>query len=191
MSAGVSRLLIALLLFLSTMAVGVLLKDFAGSRKLDASRSLPTQRFSEGKGIPLPAVVLPAREARASAQIRTDKRSYSPGQIVVITGSGWEPGETVCLLVHETSSKDPDALFFATADAGGNVFNDQFSPDPINATTTFALTARGQNSELQAQATFAHRRSGAETSIAPKSRRPDRPTTDDVGVSQNSSSTRS
>jgi len=188
MSAGVSRLLVALLLFLSTLAAGVLLKDFAVSRKFDTVRAASARRSPDPTEMPLPAVVLPARETRMAARIRTDKRSYSPGQIVVITGTGWEPGETVCLRVHETSSKDPDAFFFATADAGGNVFNDQFFPDPASAVTMFDLTARGRSSELQAQAAFEHKRTSAETSSAPKVRRSDRPAKDDVGVSQKSSS---
>ena len=39
----------------------------------------------------LAALAVPA----SAATVATDKPDYAPGQTVVITGSGWEPGETV------------------------------------------------------------------------------------------------
>ena len=35
------------------------------------------------------------------ATVSTDKEDYSPGDTVIVTGAGWEPGETVSLLFHE------------------------------------------------------------------------------------------
>ena len=35
------------------------------------------------------------------ATVQTDKEDYLPPDTVVVTGAGWEPGETVSLLVHE------------------------------------------------------------------------------------------
>src|SRR5215203_2969735 len=42
------------------------------------------------------------------ATIDTDRDDYSPGQIVQISGSGWQPGETVRL---EVDYKTVDASF--------------------------------------------------------------------------------
>ena len=45
------------------------------------------------------------------ATIKTDKDDYAPGELAVITGSGWQPGEEVTLLFQE----DP-AVHEATCD---------------------------------------------------------------------------
>ena len=36
----------------------------------------------------------------SAATVATDKADYAPGENVVITGSGWEPGETVVLVLR-------------------------------------------------------------------------------------------
>ena len=35
------------------------------------------------------------------ATVSTDKEDYAPGETVIVTGAGWEPGETVSMLFHE------------------------------------------------------------------------------------------
>ena len=40
-------------------------------------------------------------EAVTGATVKTDKPDYYPGQIVTITGSGWQPAEAVSLVLHE------------------------------------------------------------------------------------------
>src|SRR5207245_6942425 len=37
-----------------------------------------------------------------SATVMTDQADYAPGSIVTITGSGWQPGETVTLQLVES-----------------------------------------------------------------------------------------
>src|SRR5213083_821111 len=54
-------------------------------------------------------LALAAFSADASAAtVATDQPDYHPGQTVVITGSGWEPGETVDMILHEDPPLDPD-----------------------------------------------------------------------------------
>jgi hypothetical protein len=86
--------------------------------------------------------------------VMTDQADYAPGTIVTITGSGWQPGETVTLNLVESPLVDTHPDLFATADANGNIFNNQFSPDSHDINITFTLTASGQGSGLQAQTEF-------------------------------------
>ena len=89
-----------------------------------------------------------------SATVMTDKADYAPGTIVTITGSGWQPGETVTLTFVESPLLDTHPDLTAIADANGNIFNNQFSPDSHDVDITFTLTATGGTSGLQAQTTF-------------------------------------
>ncbi|NEU06847.1 hypothetical protein GZH53_00850, partial [Flavihumibacter sp. R14] len=92
-----------------------------------------------------------------TATVVTDKADYSPGQYVIITGTGWSPGERVDFRFDETpkpatcvNSHD----LFATADASGNIYNDQFLIKENHLGVAFVLTATGQSSELIATAFF-------------------------------------
>jgi hypothetical protein len=89
-----------------------------------------------------------------SATVMTDQADYAPGTIVTITGSGWQPGETVTLSFVESPLIDTHPDLTAVADASGNIFNNQFSPDSHDIDITFTLTAAGGASGLQAQTTF-------------------------------------
>jgi len=89
-----------------------------------------------------------------SATVVTDQADYSPGQIVTITGSGWQPGETVTLQFVESPLIDTHPNLTVVADVNGNIFNNQFSPDSHDVNITFTLTATGSASGLQAQTTF-------------------------------------
>jgi Galactose oxidase, central domain len=90
------------------------------------------------------------------ATVKTDKADYRPGALVTITGSGWQPGEAVTLLLHEINNPDPhdDLTLTATADASGGIFNNQFAPDEHDLGVRFYLTATGQSSGQSAQNTF-------------------------------------
>ncbi len=89
-----------------------------------------------------------------SATVMTDQADYAPGTIVTITGSGWQPGETVTLSLVESPLVDTHPDLTAVADADGNIVNNQFSPDSHDLAITFTLTATGNSSGLQAQTTF-------------------------------------
>src|SRR5438876_10330065 len=98
----------------------------------------------------LAALSLPA----SAATVATDKADYAPGENVVITGSGWEPGETVVLILHEEPQLDPDLQLTAYADANGDFTNTDFSVDVFDIGVTFTLTATGDASGLTAGTTF-------------------------------------
>ncbi len=91
----------------------------------------------------------------SAATVTTDKPDYAPGEVVVITGTGWLPGETVSMILHEESQLlEPDVTLLSEADADGNIINAVWSPDVNDIGLTFTLTATGQTSGLTAQTTF-------------------------------------
>src|SRR5881392_2397684 len=100
------------------------------------------------------ALVLQGLAMGQSATVMTDEADYAPGTIVTITGSGWRPGETVTLSLVESPLVDTHSDLFAIADANGNIFNNEFSPDSYDADISFTLTATGGTSGLQARTTF-------------------------------------
>src|SRR5882724_8359825 len=98
----------------------------------------------------LAALAVPA----SAATVATDKADYAPGENVVITGSGWEPGETVVLILHEDPQLDPDLQLTAYADENGDFTNTDFSVDVFDIGVTFTLSATGGSSGLTAETTF-------------------------------------
>src|SRR5439155_6194939 len=100
------------------------------------------------------ALALNGTATAQSATVMTDQVDYAPWTLVTITGSGWQPGETVTLNFVESPLVHVHPDLFATADANGNIFNNQFSPDSHDADISFTLTATGGTSGLQAQTTF-------------------------------------
>jgi hypothetical protein len=100
------------------------------------------------------ALALGGTAMAQSATVMTDRADYAPGEIVTITGSGWQPGETVTLQLVESPLIDTHPDLTAVADANGNIFNNQFSPDSHDVNVSFTLTATGGASGLQAQTTF-------------------------------------
>src|SRR3989441_486598 len=89
-----------------------------------------------------------------AATVKTDQADYAPGQVVTITGSGWQFGEVVSLVLHEDPAIDNHPTLTATADASGHIFNNTFAPDAYDVDVRFYLTATGQTSGSVAQATF-------------------------------------
>lgn len=86
------------------------------------------------------------------ATIKTDKEDYTPGTTVVITGSGWEPGESVALVLREEPLLDEHPLLSVTADEQGDIVSTEFVPDEHDLGIRFYLYAYGTRS--QAQTTF-------------------------------------
>jgi hypothetical protein len=92
--------------------------------------------------------------ASSSATVSTEQADYAPGERVTITGSGWQPGETVALLIREEPETHPDVTASAVADAQGRFVNTDFTPGPTDAGRNFTVTAVGQVSGRVAQTVF-------------------------------------
>ncbi|HEY3044376.1 MAG TPA: kelch repeat-containing protein, partial [Vicinamibacterales bacterium] len=83
------------------------------------------------------------------ATLKTDMQDYAPGETVTITGAGWEPGETVTMVLQEVPQTHEDRTLTATADDSGNIFNNEFQPEEHDAGVRFYLTAFGELSQAQ------------------------------------------
>lgn len=90
----------------------------------------------------------------SNATITTDQLDYAPGTPVVITGTGWQPGETVTMAFHEEPTPHDESALTATADANGNFTNTDFTPEALHHGVAFVLTAKGQSSNSTAQTSF-------------------------------------
>ncbi|MCC6849632.1 MAG: hypothetical protein IT294_14105 [Deltaproteobacteria bacterium] len=109
------------------------------------------------RSIAAPLLVALAVAAGATAHaaiIETDKDDYAPGDTVVIFGSGWEPWETVEILIQRTSDGFDDIAFVTVANGDGDVRDDSFVVEWRHFHASFLLTAIGRASGLVAQATF-------------------------------------
>src|SRR5207244_12481792 len=91
-----------------------------------------------------------------AATVKTDQADYAPGQVVTISGSGWQFGEVVSLVLHEDPAIDTHPTLTATADASGHIFNNEFAPDAHDVGVRIYMTATGQTSGSVALATFTH-----------------------------------
>jgi hypothetical protein len=95
--------------------------------------------------------------AVGQATVMTDKSDYSPGMYVIITGTGWQPGETVTFQFEEDPKPSTCILphdLTAVADASGNIYNNQFLIKENHLGVTFTLTAKGTSSGLVATTIF-------------------------------------
>ncbi|MFV8324257.1 Ig-like domain-containing protein, partial [Flavobacterium sp. LS2R12] len=98
-----------------------------------------------------------AEAAFGQATVTTDKDDYAPGEYVIITGTGWAPGETVTLHFDETPKPATCLLphdMTAVADSSGNIYNNQFLIKINHIGVAFLLTATGQTSGLVATRNF-------------------------------------
>ena len=107
-----------------------------------------------GQDASTPPNTLASAEVYGFATIKTDQADYPPGTPVTITGSGWQPGETVQMSLVEVPDLDGDSpiSLTATADASGNISNSSFATNIDDLNVHFTLTAVGSAS--QAQTTF-------------------------------------
>ncbi len=86
--------------------------------------------------------------------VTTDKPDYTVGETVIITGSGFMPGETVEMVLHETPQTHEDEVLYSVADASGGFVNMDFVICLHDLGVTFDLTATGLTSGLVATTTF-------------------------------------
>jgi hypothetical protein len=147
------------------MASSALTPDVSSTQTtLDNSQALPVpaarvtgSRAAEISG--LAGVRLEAAAAQSDtpnqATLTTDRDDYAPYSFVYISGTGFFPGETVNLIVAE-SSPNPGVFepWNVVADENGSFETTWyvFSEDLIGA--TLQLTATGQSSGMTASATF-------------------------------------
>ena len=87
--------------------------------------------------------------------VSTDSDFYAPGDSVIISGSGWRPGETITLTIREVPAASDALTFRAVADEEGCFSNSQFSPEQHDrGAVTYWVTATGDSSPYEAQIVF-------------------------------------
>ena len=89
----------------------------------------------------------------STATVTTDKLDYSPGETVLVTGAGYDAGETVRVMIHEDPHTEFERGFDAVADASGNFAGDYLVQD-YDLGMKFIVGARGLTSGRTAQTTF-------------------------------------
>jgi hypothetical protein len=93
-------------------------------------------------------------EAYGFPTVQTDASDYPPFTTVTITGSGFQPGETITLTLVESPLIDTGSPFTTVADANGNFSDNSFATDSHDVSVRFYLTATGQTSGFQAENAF-------------------------------------
>jgi hypothetical protein len=108
----------------------------------------------------LTLVLITKANAQQTPIVTTDQADYPPGATAIITGSGFQAGETVTLQVLHVGDGDNDvsgahAPWDITADASGNIAAIWIVPlDEDELGATLLLTADGKSSGLHAEWTF-------------------------------------
>src|SRR5829696_6983436 len=78
--------------------------------------------------------------APPSPTIQSDKEDYPPADTVILTGSGWQPGETVNINVNDDEGQTWNRNVDVTADASGNISDSFNLPDWFVATYSVKAT---------------------------------------------------
>uniref|UniRef100_UPI001430F4FF hypothetical protein n=1 Tax=Maribellus sediminis TaxID=2696285 RepID=UPI001430F4FF len=100
-------------------------------------------------------LLLAANAGFGQADVITDKDDYFPGETVIISGSGWEAGETVELYIeHLFYVTHYDQVIYVTADEDGKIYDESYKVDISDLGEFFLLTATGQSSGLVAYTEF-------------------------------------
>ena len=107
------------------------------SRKLLAFVAFVALAVSLAAGF---AMTANAQEA-ASPSISSDKEDYAPGETVVLTGAGWQPGESVNVVVNDDDGQTWRREVDVTADEAGGIRDEFQLPDWFVA--RYSVTATG------------------------------------------------
>ena len=115
-------------------------------------------RFANVLLLPLLFLLLMAMSIDGRAQtvtVTTDKDDYSPGETVIITGTGWQPGETVNIVItHQIFTTHPLEYLTEVADVNGEFVNSDYYIDFTDLGESFLLDAFGTSSGFMATTTF-------------------------------------
>jgi hypothetical protein len=94
--------------------------------------------------VPVAAALAQDTSTPAAPTIQSDKDDYAPGELVTLTGSGWQPGESVHINVNDDVGQTWSRNVDVTADASGNISDSFNLPDWFVA--TYKVTATGAQS---------------------------------------------
>src|SRR5215213_5112155 len=86
----------------------------------------------------------PSGNTAPAPTIQSDKADYAPGELVTLTGSNWQPGESVHIYVNDDEGQTWDRNVDVAADQSGNISDSFNLPDWFVA--TYKVTATGAQS---------------------------------------------
>jgi hypothetical protein len=89
-------------------------------------------------------IVDPSANTLPAQTIQSDKDDYAPGKSVTLTGSNWQPGESVHISVNDDQGKTWSRNVEVTADASGRI-QYQFQL-PTSFVATYEVTTMGEQS---------------------------------------------
>jgi len=75
--------------------------------------------------------------------VTTDKYDYLPGDVVTISGTGWQPGEQITIVIDHLIFDHPNETLYTTANSSGELFTDYYVIDTWDLGESFLLTATG------------------------------------------------
>lgn len=107
-----------------------------------------------GGGTDANGSTLATTEVYGYPTVQTDQGDYPPGTTVNITGSGFQPNETVTITLVESPLIDTHGPYTVTADANGNFTDSSFTTDLHDVNVRFWLSAAGNQSGASTQNTF-------------------------------------
>ena len=96
----------------------------------------------QSTGVPPTSGALSGPPDSTTPTVTTDKFEYRVGDVVAVSGSGWETLEHVALVLHVDPPAHPDVRLSAVADEDGN-FHASYRIQASDAGATFSLTASG------------------------------------------------
>jgi hypothetical protein len=85
----------------------------------------------------------PSGNTAPAPTIQSDKADYAPGELVTLTGSGWQAGESVHINVNDDVGQTWSYNHDVTADASGNISDSFNLPDWFVA--AYSVTATGSS----------------------------------------------
>jgi hypothetical protein len=87
--------------------------------------------------------------ATHAAGVATEYQSYAPGDVVTIIGFGWQPGESVTLVLYDSTDLVNPYVHQPSSPAladGNGIFTSTYTVDALDDGKTFVLVATGPSS---------------------------------------------
>jgi hypothetical protein len=89
----------------------------------------------------------------SAATISTDKLDYTPGQTALVTGTAWQPGETIDIVMHEDPHTHTERRLSFVADGEGKI-SGSYLVEQHDSNVHFVVGAKGLTSGRTAQTAF-------------------------------------
>src|SRR3954468_6438488 len=86
--------------------------------------------------------------------ITTDKDDYQPGDVVHLTGAGWDPEDVIDIVLTDEPQTHPPLRWSVTVGADGTFTDDTYTVDEGDLNVTFTLVATSRSSAQSLSMTF-------------------------------------